>query len=252
MAWAVYEPVAWPLSAQRPVGTSIATSACGRWRWRCRSRASIASPDARRWPMPSRASIQRAALLGSGLASSRGMPSHRAWRRWAALSGLWRSNGLQMAVEMPARCSSRAITSPSPPLWPGPTSTSAPWRPSRSPCCSSSSRLTARAAFSIRASTGRPLAKSCSSSAAIWALLTSRWQLLRAGQGATADGSPNPVQSSGFHDGSTPASCLPFACSSGFFRFCAACFDAGWPGRFTAAAGLARGASRRGGPLRRR
>ena len=34
--------------------------------------------------------------------------------------------GHQIRTAMPARCSSRATTRPSPPLWPGPTSTSAP------------------------------------------------------------------------------------------------------------------------------
>ena len=186
-AWAQPSPRGRPLSAQRPLGTSMAINPSVPCRLRACSRAPTGPSSGRRWPMPNRASSHTAGSAGSGGCSRVGMPSQRAWRQWAAVRGLWRSNGLQIRTAMPASCSSRATTSPSPPLWPGPTSTRAPR------CCSCrhqgeqrSSAVMARAAFSIRASTGSPLANSCSSSAAIWAELTSRWALSRLGQGRSA------------------------------------------------------------------
>ena len=57
----------------------------------------------------------------------------------------------------------------------------------------SSRRAIARAAFSIRASTGRPLAKSWFSSAAIWLPVTSRWSASAGGQVGTGE----PLEGSG-------------------------------------------------------
>ena len=103
------------------------------------------------------------------------------------MRGLWRSKGDQRRTGTPARCSSRATTRPSPPLWPGPTSTRA-----AAGGVASSRRAIARAAFSIRASTGSPLANNWLSSAAIWAPVTNRWSASargQAGQGGAATGS---------------------------------------------------------------
>ena len=186
-ARAATAPSSRPLSAHRPVGTSTATRAAGCSRCRSASRASMAAPGGRRWPMPNRASIHRAGPSAGGGCESRSMPSQRAWRQWQAVSGLCSLNGLQIEVATPASCSSRAITSPSPPLWPGPTSTRAPWRRSRWPWSANKRRLTARAAFSISASTGSPLANSCRSRSAIWLPLTSKWSASRPGQAGRGD-----------------------------------------------------------------
>ena len=211
-AWGRIGPVALPLSAQRPVGTSTATRAPGRCRWRASSSTRIPSPGGRCWPMPSRASIQSSLPLGSGAWLSRWMPSHRQWRRCASVSGLCRSKGLQIAVATEARCSSRAITSPSPPLCPGPTSTRAPWRARWSPCRCKSLRLSASAAFSIRAATGMPLWNSCSSKAAISALVTSRWSPSRRGQAAVAGVGTNSSGQLGFMMEALPLAVCPVVC----------------------------------------
>ena len=180
-------PTSRPLSLQRPVGTSMATRAPGCPWWRRVSRLARESSIGRCWPTPKRPSIQRAPSMGSGCPSSTGIPSQRQWRRWALVSGLGRSKGVQRRTGTPARCSSRATTSPSPPLWPGPTSTRA-----AAGGVASSRRAIARAAFSIRASTGRPLVNSWLSSSAIWVPVTSRWSASAAGQvgqGLAATGS---------------------------------------------------------------
>ena len=160
----------------------MATRAPGRPWWRRVSRDAMASSIGRRWPTPKRPSIQRAPSPGSGSPSSSGIPSQRQWRRWVLVRGLGRSKGVQRRTLTPARCSSRATTRPSPPLWPGPTSTRA-----AAGGLSSSRRAIARAAFSIRASTGRPLANSWFSSAAIWLPVTSRWSASAAGQRAPGE-----------------------------------------------------------------
>ena len=186
-AWAAPLPSNLPLSLHRPVGTSMATRAPGRSCCRRVSRVARLASIGRRWPTPYRASIQRTPSPGSGASSRKGIPSQRPWRRWALVSGLWRSKGVQMRTGTPASCSSRATTRPSPPLWPGPTSTRAD-----AGAPASSRRAIARAAFSIRASTGKPLANSWFSSSAIWALVTSRWLASawgQAGQARAATGS---------------------------------------------------------------
>ena len=165
----------------------MATKAPGRSCCRRPSRDAMASSTGRCWPTPKRPSIQRAPSAGSGSPSRRGIPSQRPWRRWALVRGLYRSKGDQRRTGTPAKCSSRATTRPSPPLWPGPTNTRA-----AGGGVTSRRRAIARAAFSIRASTGRPLANNWLSNAAIWAPVTSRWSASargQAGQGRVATGS---------------------------------------------------------------
>ena len=169
-ALAALRPSRAPVSPQRPVGTSIATSPLEVW-FRASRRFSISGPGARLWPLPNRASIQSSGPSAGGGSASTGMPSHRACLQCCSVRGLRRSKGLHSCTGIPARWSSRATTSPSPPLWPGPTSTTAP--PAEIPPAPAQSRsakslrLRASAAFSIRASTGSPLAKSSASSSAI-------------------------------------------------------------------------------------
>ena len=178
-----------PLSPQMPVGTSIATrtlEASLEAQFRASSRASISGPGARVWPLPNRASIQSSVPSAGGGSTSTGMPSQRACLQCCSLRGLRRWKGLHSRTGIPARWSSLATTSPSPPLWPGPTSTTTPSAgirpaPPRS-CKARRRRLTASAAFSIRASTGSPLANSSASSSAICWPLISRWSASRRGQ----------------------------------------------------------------------
>ncbi len=177
-----------PVSAHRPDGQSMATRAPGRSRCRSISSCSTCSPGGRRWPMPKMASTQRWGWRGSGGSGSSCRPSQSAWRQWASVKGRWVWYGRQRRTASPARCSSRATTRPSPPLWPGPTKTTIPPAVSRcqAGCFNTFNRrlLMASPAFSIRASTGSPLAKSVFSRSSSWAPVTSKWLASRSGHGA--------------------------------------------------------------------
>ena len=179
LQWAAVLPNGWPVSLQRPLGPSSPQHSPPAWKRRSNRRA-MGAGSGRFWPTPNRASSQSSGPWGSGSWARRGMPSQSAWRKWSAVSGLCCSKGLQSCTGTPASCSSLATTRPSPPLWPGPTSTSTPrWG---SPGVASSLWAKPRPAFSISAATGSPLVNSSCSNPLTTAAVTRRCWASAGGQ----------------------------------------------------------------------
>ena len=144
-------PCGSPLDRSSPVGPSTARMGAPYVTIRCASASTSprAGPAA---PVPSSASTTSAAAgHGSSRPSSR-TPSTRASARLSIASSVLGSSAATHAAA-PAACSARAITQPSPPLFPAPATTSAP-RATTSGNSRTISCATARPAASIRTRLG--------------------------------------------------------------------------------------------------
>ncbi len=155
-----------PLRRSTPVGPSTATTGTSR----SSSRSSKAPTGGRGGPLapvPSRASTASPTCgQGPSGATSR-TPSARARAAIRSRSAAPEPPGDATHTGTSSRCSARATTQPSPPLWPGPAATSTP-SPSRVANRGASTASTARPAHSISAACSMPAPAALRSQADDW------------------------------------------------------------------------------------